>query len=198
VTQILNAMRDGDAEASSRLLPLVYEELRRIARLHMSRERADHTLQPTALVHEAFLQLSASETLQWDSRGRFFAAASTAMRRILVDHARRKRALRHGGGHAHMPLDEDMPDIPHELGTPDELLDLNDALERLAAEDPAKAQLVELICFAGLSIDEAGQSLGISRATANRHWTYARAWLCDALRGSPALEARQAGVSAPN
>ena len=182
ITKILNAIQEDDSQATARLLPLVYEELRRIARGHMSRERRNHTLQPTALVHEAFLQLAGDSNLHWDQRGKFFAAASKVMRRILIDHARRKKAQRHGGQHPHLPLDEDFPEVSHPFGN-DEILDLSDALDRLAVEDPAKAQLVELVYFAGISIEEAAHCMNISRATAHRHWTYARAWLHDALRG---------------
>jgi RNA polymerase sigma factor (TIGR02999 family) len=183
ITRILNAIEHEDGDASFRLLPLVYDELRLIARRHMSHERSNHTLQPTALVHEAFLKLSGDSKSQWDSRGRFFAAASKAMRRILIDHARRKKARRHGGDRVPLPLDEELPELAHPFGSSDDILDLSDALDRLAAEDGIKAQLVELVFFAGLSIDEAAHCMGISRATANRYWTYSRAWLHDAMRG---------------
>jgi RNA polymerase sigma factor (TIGR02999 family) len=197
VTKILNAIDANDPEVAARLLPIVYEELRQIARGHMARERSNHTLQPTALVHEAFLRLSGNAGLQWDSRGRFFAAASKAMRRILIDHARHKQAERRGGLLAQVPLDEEMPEIAHHFGTSEEILDLSDALDRFAAEDPAKAQLVELVYFAGLSLDEAAQCLGISRATANRHWVYSRAWLRDAMRGKSLPEPSESSMDVP-
>jgi RNA polymerase sigma factor (TIGR02999 family) len=181
VTKILNAIEEGDSQASAQLLPLVYEELRRIARGHMSHERRNHTLQPTALVHEAFLKLAGDVPLKWDRRGHFFAAASKAMRRILIDHARQKKAIKHGGGAKQVPLDEELPEIEHPFADADATLDLSDALDRLAKEDAPKAQLVELVYFAGLSLEEAAHCMNLSRASANRYWMYARAWLYDAL-----------------
>jgi RNA polymerase sigma factor (TIGR02999 family) len=182
VTLILNAIEQGDATATARLLPLVYQELRQVARRQMEQERGGHTLQATALVHEAYVRLVGGAAVGWDSRGRFFAAAAEAMRRILIEHARRRKAMRHGGEQVHVPIvDDEIPAIAVGCRTPDELLDLNDALDRLAREDAAKADLVKLTYFAGLSLEEAAQALGISRATAYRHWTFARAWLREAM-----------------
>jgi len=188
VTSILNAIEHGDAQATGQLLPLVYQELRRVARDQMRQERADHTLQPTALVHEAYLRLVGDEhkNREWGghfgSRAHFFAAAAEAMRRILIEHARRKLALRHGGALPHVPMDEDLA-IATPCKSPEELLDLSDALDRLAAEDPEKAQLVKLVFFAGLNMEEAAATLQISPATAYRHWSFARAWLRQTVRG---------------
>ena len=188
VTSILNAIEHGDAQATAQLLPLVYQELRRVARDQMRQERADHTLQPTALVHEAYLRLLGDEGkggewgVRWGSRAHFFAAAAEAMRRILIEHARRKLALRHGGALLRVPLEDDLP-IATPCKSPEELLDLSDALDRLATEDPEKAQLVKLVFFAGLNMDEAASALQISPATAYRHWSFARAWLREAVRG---------------
>lgn len=184
VTRILNAIEQGDAQAASQLLPLVYDELRHLASLKLSQEKPGQTLQATALVHEAYLRLVASgrkagePEQRWDSRSHFFAAAAEAMRRILVDNARRKRRLKRGGDRERLDLD----DIEAASPTPAaDLLAVDEALERLAAEDPQKAELVKLRYFAGLSVEEAGHCLGISRATADRHWAYARAWLFERL-----------------
>lgn len=183
VTLALQEMEAGDASASARLLPLVYAELRQLARRHMGRERTGHTLEPTALVHEAYLRLLGDVPLKCQSRGHFFAAASEAMRRILIEHARRRKALRNGGDCARTPLtdDEVLSLAAPGLHTPDELLDLNDALDRLEKLDALKAQLIKLTCFAGLSVAEAGEALGIPRPTAYRYHTFARAWLRDAI-----------------
>jgi len=181
ITQMLDAVVQGDQHAAERLLPLVYQELRRLARQHMGQERHNHTLQATALVHEAYLRLVSDRNTQWNGKAHFFCAAAEAIRRILIEHARRKNALRHGGGVAHVAIDEDMPEIASPVASPEELLDLSEALDLLAREDPAKAQLVKLRCFAGLSLDEASVALGISRATAYRQWDFARAWLRDAI-----------------
>ena len=179
VTQLLDAAAAGDREAAADLLPLVYEELRKLAAARMALESPEHTLQPTALVHEAYLRLvGPADGLRWDNRGHFFAAAAEAMRRILVDAARRKRTHKHGGHGRRVEL----PDVPAEPDVADEqLLALDEALTRLAAEDPVAARVVELRHFAGLSIEDAAATLGLSRATAYRHWTYARAWLRDAV-----------------
>lgn len=175
-------MQRGDAQANAQLLSMVYEELRRLAGKQMGQERRDHTLQATALVHEAYLRLMNDKSLCWESRGRFFAAASEAMRRILIEHARRKKALRYGGGRRHVDVADHEPPILSASGMgADELLDLNESLDRLAQEYPQKAELVKLTFFAGLSIDEAADVLVISRATAYRAWTFARAWLRDAI-----------------
>ena len=174
VTSILAAIECGDGDAIERLLPLVYDELRGLAQQQMNRERTNHTLQATALVHEAYMRLVDRPEPDWPSRGYFFAAAAEAMRRILIDRARAKGALKRGGRHCRLRLDQD-PLASDELSG--ELLDLDEALTKLAAEDVQKAELVKLRFFAGLTMDEAATALGISSATADRHWRYARAWL---------------------
>ncbi len=174
VTRILTAIERGDPRASQDLLPLVYDELRRLAQQQMNRERSDHTLQATALVHEAYMRLVDGPEPDWPCRRYFFAAAAEAMRRILIDRARAKGALKRGGRHLRLRLDQD-PLASAELSG--ELLDLDEALTKLAAEDAQKAELVKLRFFAGLTMDEAAGALGISPATADRHWRYARAWL---------------------
>ncbi len=175
VTQILNAIAQGDAKAAEQLLPLVYDELRKLAAQKMAQEAPGQTLQATALVHEAYLRLVDVEKAQhWDSRGHFFAAAAEAMRRILIDQARRKQAEIHGGNRQRLTLEE--ADLLTDAD-PDRLLALDDALERLATEDEGAAALVKLRLFAGLSVDEAAEAMQVSRTTAYRHWTYARAWL---------------------
>ena len=178
VTQILEALAAGNSQAAGELLPLVYEELRRVAAAQLRQERPGQTLQATALVHEAYLRLVGGET-SWENRRHFFAAAAEAMRRILIDRARRKRRVRHGGGRQRVELEAD--DLAIDAPSV-ELLALDEALDRLAAEDPQKAELVKLRYFAGLNEQEAADVLGISRATAARHWAYARAWLFDSLR----------------
>jgi RNA polymerase sigma factor (TIGR02999 family) len=181
VTRILSAIDQGDPQAASRLLPLVYDQLRQLAAQQLACEKPGQTLQPTALVHEAYLCLvGGSPEPHWTGRGHFFAAAAQAMRHILVDNARRKRSARHGGGRHRVPLDEVVPTPPEPA---DDLLALDEALTRLAAEDPEAAQLVQLRYFAGLSVEEAAESLGMARATAYRHWTFARAWLLEELAG---------------
>lgn len=178
VTRILDQIQQGDPHASDQLLPLVYEELRKLAAAKLAQESPGHTLQPTALVHEAYLRLVDGNGAQgWDSRGHFFAAAAEAMRRILVESARRKKAVKHGGGKQRVPLEE----FHRVTESPDDLLDLDGALTRFAAEEPDKARLVQLRFFAGLSIPDAAASLGISQATAERWWTFARAWLFSEL-----------------
>ena len=180
VTQILHAIAEGDPDAASQLLPLVYEELRKLAAQKLARETPGQTLQPTALVHEAYLRLVGEDDEQhWDSRGHFFAAAAEAMRRILIERARRKRAGRHGG----CRLQCDLSQIDRaERSSETDLLDLDEALLRLAATEPEAAEVVKLRVFAGLSVAQAGSALGLSRAQAYRHWTYARAWLHAHLR----------------
>jgi RNA polymerase sigma factor (TIGR02999 family) len=181
VTRILSAIEHGDPRAAEQLLPLVYDELRNLAAAKLAQEKSGQTLQPTALVHEAYLRLVDVEQAQaWNSRGHFFAAAAEAMRRILVERARRKRRRRHGGDWQRVELDE--ADLVCLL-PPDQLLSLHDALDRLAQLDPRAAELVKVHCFAGLSVEEAGGALGLSRTNAYRHWTYARAWLFSQLRG---------------
>ena len=174
VTQLLNAIEKGDAKASDELLPLVYGELRKLAAHKMGGESAYQTLQPTALVHEAWLRLVGSEQQSWQNRGHFFAAAAEAMRRILIENARRKRAVRHGGGQQRVDIDE----IEIAANTKEEeLLAMNEALERFTAHDKQKAELVKLRYFVGMTNEEAAEILGISVPTAKRWWTYARAWL---------------------
>ncbi len=175
VTQILEAIEQGDPRASEELLPLIYEELRKLAAQKLAQEAPGQTLQATALVHEAYLRLVGNDPdRRWDSRGHFFAAAAEAMRRILVDNARRKRAEVHGGGRGHVALSEG---DWLSRATPDEVVAIDESLGRLAEDDAASAEIVKLRLFAGMSIEDAARCLGISRASAYRHWTYARAWL---------------------
>jgi RNA polymerase sigma factor (TIGR02999 family) len=188
VTGILQAIEKGDPHAAEQLLPLVYDELRHLAAAKLAREKPGQTLQPTALVHEAYLRLVASpgpesgESKQlWDSRGHFFAAAAEAMRRILIDNARRKRRQKRGGARRRIQLDP--AQLSYSSPTED-LLDLNDALECLAAEDPQAAQFVKLRYFTGLSVEEAAEMVGLSRSAACAHWAYARAWLHRRLRAA--------------
>jgi RNA polymerase sigma factor (TIGR02999 family) len=186
VTQVLSAIERGDPHAAAQLLPLVYDELRRLAAQKLAQEKPGQTLQATALVHEAYMRLVGNEAAgrgqSWDSRGHFFAAAAEAMRRILVDRARAKRAVKRSGTRKRLNIDAiDLATT----ATPDQLLALDDALARLADADPAAARLVQLRYFAGLSVDEAGKALDLSTATAYRHWNYARAWLYAELLGTP-------------
>lgn len=174
VTRILNAIEQGDADAADKLLPLVYEELRRLAAHKMSQERPGHTLQATALVHEAYMRLAGSGTQGWDGRTHFFAAAAEAMRRILIDNARRKKSLKRGGGRQKVDLDHAVLAIEEPS---EDVAALDEALAKLAAIDSVKADLVKLRYFAGLTIDQAGEILGISNNTADKYWAYARAWL---------------------
>ena len=188
VTRVLNAIAQGDGQAESQLLPLVYEELRQLAAQKLAVEKPGQTLQPTALVHEAYLRLvGAGEGAHWDNRGHFFAAAAEAMRRILVDIARRKQAVKHGGGRRRVPLAE----FHRVTESPQDLLGLDEALTRFAAEEPAKAQLVQLRFFAGRSMPDAAAALGVSLATAERWWRYARTWLFSELQGE---EEKSAGL----
>jgi RNA polymerase sigma factor (TIGR02999 family) len=181
VTRILSAIEQGEPRAAEELLPLVYQELRRLAARRIARESPGQTLQATALVHEAYLRLvDQDRTQRWDSRGHFFAAAAEAMRRILVERARRKRTEKHGGQHQR----QDVDDVEIVSASPTEdLLALDEALTKLSAEDPSKADLVKLRYFAGLSIEDAARALGISSATAKRRWAYARAWLFRQIEG---------------
>jgi RNA polymerase sigma factor (TIGR02999 family) len=174
VTRILNAMERGDAKATDELLPLVYEELRLLAAQKLCHEPPGQTLQATALVHEAYLRLVGNEPQSWENRGHFFAAAAEAMRRLLVENARRKKSGKHGGQCRRVGLTGIEPAV---ADAGEGLLALNEALQKLAEKDPAKAQLVTLRYFAGLTLDQAAQALGISRSTAYEHWAYARAWL---------------------
>jgi RNA polymerase sigma factor (TIGR02999 family) len=180
VTRILSAIEQRDSRAAEQLLPLVYEELRKLAAQRLAQEKPGQTLQATALVHEVYLRLVDTERVAcWDSRGHFFAAAAEAMRRILVENARRRGREKHGGQRVRTNL----LDLDFAVNTqPDEVLAVDEALARLAAEDAHAAELVKLRYFAGMSIEEAAQALGLSRATAYRHWTYARAWVrCEIL-----------------
>jgi len=179
VTRLLNDAASGDARAAAELLPLVYEELRRLARQKMGQERAGHTLQATALVHEAYLRLVDGNTAKsWDGRWHFFGAAAEAMRRILVDQARRRGRIKRGGGAAAARQRIDLANVDVTVDDPpDQLLEVDEGLTALAVEHPEKAQLVKLRYFAGLTIEEAAEAMGISVATANRQWAYARAWL---------------------
>jgi RNA polymerase sigma factor (TIGR02999 family) len=180
VTRILSAIEQGDPHAADELLPLVYAELRQLAAHKLAQEKPGQTLEATALVHEAYLRLvGAEQGGRWDSRGHFFAAAAEAMRRILIDRAREKRSEKRGGDRRR--LDIDAIDLAASA-SPDQLLALDEALAKLAQQDPAAARLVELRYFAGLTVDEAGKALAISTATAYRHWNYARAWLHAELR----------------
>ncbi len=175
-------MESGEREKSTsadQLLPLVYEELRTLASQRLAQERPGLTLQPTALVHEAYLRLLGDESPPWNGKGHFFAAAALAMRRILVENARKKGAVKWGGGISRVPLQE----FHRILDSPDDVLDLDEALTRFAAEEPAKAELVQLRFFAGLGTAEAAEALGISLATAERWWSYAKAWLYSELQG---------------
>jgi RNA polymerase sigma factor (TIGR02999 family) len=181
VTRILSAIEEGDPHAASKLLPLVYEELRRLAANKLAQERPGHTLQPTALVHEAYVRLVDVEKSQhWNSRGHFYAAAAEAMRRILVEQARRKKAPRRGGDRQRVDLDLAEPAAPR---VSDDLLALDQALDNLAEKDHVKAELVKLRYFAGLTMEQTAEALGISLATANRWWNYARAWLHQEICG---------------
>ena len=179
---LLNAIQQGDPQAAAQLMPLVYDELRRLAAHRLAHEAPGQTIQPTALVHEAYLRLVGEGRGQhWAGRGHFFAAAAEAMRRILVEQARRKRRHKHGGGRRRVELcDEHRAVLPDA----DEVLDLDDALSRLAAEDAEAAAVVKLHFFAGLSLEHAAAALGVSRASAYRNWSYARAWLRCALGGT--------------
>ena len=175
VTRILSAIEAGDTRAAEQLLPLVYNELRKLAAQRLAQEKPGQTLQATALVHEAYLRLvDVEKAEQWNGRGHFFAAAAEAMRRILIEQARRRKAEIHGGGRRRVDLA--VIELPS-LASVDEVLLLDEALSGLTREDPGAAELARLHLFAGLSVEEAAPVLGVSRATAFRHWTYARAWL---------------------
>jgi RNA polymerase sigma factor (TIGR02999 family) len=178
VTRVLEAANRGDPQAADELLPLVYEELRKLAASKMAHESSGHTLQATALVHEAWLRLVGNENPKFDGRSHFFAAAAEAMRRILIDQARRKRAVRHGGDQQRVDM---MDEAPASFAADDQLLAVNDAVDKFAAEDPAKAKLVKLRYFVGMTIPEAAEVLGISEPMAKRYWSYARAWLYEEI-----------------
>jgi RNA polymerase sigma factor (TIGR02999 family) len=179
LTRILVRVERGDPQAAEELLPLVYGELRRLAAQKMARESPGHTLQPTALVHEAWLRISGNEPGKWNGRDHFFAAAAEAMRRILIENARRKRALRHGGDRQRLAIEK--LEIPAELKE-DQLLALDEALETLSRQDKVKAEVVKLRFFVGLTNEEVAEILGLSAPTAKRYWAYARAWLYREMR----------------
>jgi RNA polymerase sigma factor (TIGR02999 family) len=178
ITQLLDAAAAGDRQATADLLPLVYDELRKLAAARMASEKPGHTLDATALVHEAYLRLIGDQ--HFAGRGHFFAAAAEAMRRVLVNHARDRNRLKRGGGRNRVDLDRLTGAA---AATDDDLLDLDDALSRLAKDFPAAAELVKLRFFAGMTLGDAADALGIPRRTADRHWAFARAWLADALSG---------------
>ena len=189
VTRILERIDAGEQGATDRLLPLVYDELRRLARARLDRDHAEHSLQATALVHEAYLRLTGGAPLAWNSRGHFFGAAAEAMRRILIERARARRAQKRGGGEVGVPLEEadragrlDVIDHPAARDD-DKLMRLDHALSRFEEMDATKAQLVKLRYFAGLTLPEAASALGVSKSTADRYWAYARAWLQTEMRG---------------
>lgn len=176
VTRLLEAAAGGDRRAAADLLPLVYDELRKLAAARMAEERAGHTLDATGLVHEAYLRLLGDQ--RFDGRGHFFAAAAEAMRRILVNHARDRQRLKRGGGRVRLELLDQAGSLAEDL---DLVLSLDELLTRLAEEDPRAAEIAHLHLFGGLSVEEAGAAAGVSRPVAYRHWKYARAWLRDAL-----------------
>jgi RNA polymerase sigma factor (TIGR02999 family) len=181
VTRILSAIKQGDPQGADQLLPLVYDELRKLAAQRLAQEAPGQTLQATALVHEAYLRLvDVEKAPHWDSRGHFFAAAAEAMRRILIDAARRKGRMKRGGERKRVSLDE--ADVVS-LAAPEECLVIDEAIAKLGAEDPQAAQLVRLRYFAGLSVEEAAEMCGLSRSSAYEHWSYARAWLRCELHG---------------
>jgi len=185
VTRILSAIDQGDPHAAEKLLPLVYDELRKLAAAKLAQEKPGQTLQATALVHEAYLRLVGNESdVHWNSRGHFIAAAAEAMRRILVDNARHKKTEKHGGQRKRIDLSQAEPMTDADL---DSLLDLDQVLTALAVEDPEAAEVAKLRLFAGLSVEEAAQALGTSRANAYREWAYARAWLHARLRTDPPI-----------
>lgn len=185
VTQILKEIRSGDRANAANLLPLVYDELRRLAAQKLHHERSDHSLQATDLVHEAFLRLvQPGDAENWDTRGHFFAAAAESMRRILIDHARKKKAVKHGGEAKKVSLTAAQPIAD---ANDEQLLALDEALTRFEKIDEEKANLVKLRYFAGLTIPQAAEALGISVTTANRHWAYARAWLHEEI-GDPTMD----------
>jgi len=180
MTQLLSAMESGDPKAAEELLPLVYDQLRRLAAHKMAREHPGQTLQATALVHEAWIRLAGSDRQHWVGRTHFFGAAAEAMRRILIDKARRRAALKRGEGLAPAELDESQI----ELGAPaDEILAVHEAIDELAAQEPVSAQVVKLRYFVGMSMPEIAEAMEVSLSTVERHWAFARAWLRQAIRG---------------
>ncbi len=182
VTRILSQIESGQPSAAEKLLPLVYDELRKLATARLAKETPGQTLQATALVHEAYVRLvDAKQVQQWNSRGHFFAAAAEAMRRILIDQARRKRSEKRGGNYQRVPVEKSLSLASPDAESLPDLLALDEALRQLEAEDSVKAQLVKLRYFAGVSLEDAAHMLEISPATAKRYWTYARSWLYDKL-----------------
>ena len=181
VTALLAAWRDGDPQAPGRLMPLVYDELRRLASRSMKRERPDHTLQPTALVHEAYLRLTGASAPRWQDRVHFFAVASQVMRRLLVDHARARRTGKRGNGVRALPLESAL-EVGGPYGGPEGLLALDEALRELAGHDPRKARIVELRFFGGLTLEETAEVLGLSTSTVTLEARLARAWLYRRMR----------------
>lgn len=186
LTQILEQIQRGDSAAAGDLLPLVYAELRQLAGHRLGNEKVGQTLQPTALVHEAYLRLVGDADVQWDGRSHFFAAAAEAMRRILIENARRRQSLKRGGDLNRRELADD--DVIIDLGDVDGLLDLDAALRRLEEDEPELARMVELRYFAGLSVEETAQTLGVSPRTVKRNWAFARAWLGRELNAEGSLE----------
>ncbi len=184
VTRILSGIEAGDPHVAEQLLPLVYDELRKLAAQKLAQEKPGQTLQATALVHEAYLRLIGNEIDQhWDSRGHFFAAAAESMRRILIDQARHKSSAKAGGALQRVPLDQRATLAAPQEAPKEDLLALDDALKQLEAEDPIKARLVKLRFFVGVSLEDAAEMLGVSVATAKRYWIYARSWLYGKLHG---------------
>ncbi len=181
ITQLLSRWSDGEAGAAEELMPTVYEELRRLARIYLRSERGDHTLQATALVHEAYLRLENQKRAPWQNRAQFFAVASTLMRRILVDHARAQLAAKRGGRAEHVELDEALV-LPSERAA--NLLALDDALTELAVVDARKSRVVELRFFGGLTVEETAETMGLNSATVRRDWTFAKAWLLRTINGA--------------
>ena len=181
VTRVIEAIQHGDPKAADELLPLVYEELRKLAASKMANEAAGHTLQPTALVHEAWMRLVGKENPKFENRAHFFAAAAEAMRRILIENARRRRALRHGGGQERVNSEQAQL---VSTSDDDQLLAVNEALDKLAAENKREAELVKLRYFVGMTLEEAADVLGISARTADNYWVHARAWLFSELKGN--------------
>lgn len=184
ITLILQRIDAGDGQAAHRLLPLVYDELRKLAAAKMAHEPAGQTLQPTALVHEAWLRLGGDQQPNWKNRAHFFAAAAEAMRRILIDNARRRLALRHGGGLEKLSSNATGFDVAAPQLDDESLIRLDEALAKLAAHDSRKAEIVKHCCFVGLTLDEAAAAIGISARTAKRDWAYARAWLFAAMKAA--------------
>jgi len=191
VTALLSEMSEGNASAAERLVPIVYEELKRLARRYMRRERSDHTLQTTALVHEAYLKLAGQESVKWQSRSHFYGVAAQMMRRVLTDHARSSLRLKRGGANENLPLDEALVFTPEYS---EDLLKLDEALDRLAKLDVRQGRVVELRFFAGLTVEETAEFLGISPKTVKRDWAVAKAWLHAEESGGDGIDPRRVGA----